>query len=366
MTDTDHKMKIAPSYWRALASFIIFSLALTTALWAWTTHRDITLKMLGQPSSVGPIAYKLEEPFFSSLAARTQPSIKIDYRTLNEATYRDEAQLQMLKNNEFDMVSLRILQNQKYEPALESFDLIGLSDDYIQAQKIAKAQLPWVNKRLEQRFDIKILGMWPFGSQVFFCRKPISTLSDLKGLKVRIGGDVFIPLIESLGAIPVVTTFGDAVLFLADQAVDCAVASQASGLAASWGRYAKNVFPIAVQMGLNGIVIQLSAWNGLSIKQQQDLQTAVDQYVEDAWKFAQELEQKATTCFAANSTCSLGPSYQVQIVSVPKHDQDALKRFAMTVSVPQWFERCKAANLDCERQWKTVLLPLLQTSDKQF
>ena len=365
MTSSDRSEKGTHSHLSIWMLGIVLIVALLSVLMTWLKQDTVTLKMLGQPSSVGPIAYKLEEPFFSSLNVPTQPSIKINYRTLNETFYRDETQLQLLKNNEFDMVSLRILQNQKYEPALESFDLVGLSDDYVQAQKIAKAQLPWVNQRLERRFDIKILGIWPFGPQVFFYRKPISSLSDLKGLKVRIGGDVLIPLIESLGATPVLTSFGDAVLFLADQAVDCAVASQASGLAASWGRYANTVFPLGVQMGLNGIVIQLSAWSQLTIKQQQALQTAVDQYVEDAWKFAQELERIAMTCFAANSACPLGSSYQVNIASISDHDQNVLKKFALTVSVSKWFEHCKAASLDCERQWKTVLLPLLQTSDKR-
>lgn len=366
MTSTDRIKKGALSHLHIWIGGIVLIVALLSVLLAWLKQDAITLKMLGQPTSVGPIAYKLEEPFFKSLGAQTQSSIKIDYRTIDETSYRDEAQLQLLKNNEFDMVSLRILQNQQYEPALEGFDLIGLNDNYVQARQMAQAQLPWMNKRLEQRFDIKLLGIWPFGPQVFFCRKPISALSDLNGLRVRIGGDALKPLIESVGARPVITPFAEAVLSLADQTVDCAVASHASGLAASWGRYAKHVFPIPVQMGLNGIAIQLSAWSRLALKQQRALQNAVDQYIEDAWKFAQALEQTAMTCFTTNSTCSLGPSYQVQIASVSDNDRKIIKKLALDVSIPNWLKRCKAANLDCEQQWKTVLLPILQTSDKRF
>ena len=33
---------------------------------------------------------------------------------------------------------------------------------------------------------MKLLSIWPAGPQVLFCKKPITKLSDVKGLKVRV------------------------------------------------------------------------------------------------------------------------------------------------------------------------------------
>ena len=49
----------------------------------------------------------------------------------------------------------------------------------------ARALMPAANEDL-QRFGVRMIATSPFPAQVFFCRKPVTGITDLKGLKVRI------------------------------------------------------------------------------------------------------------------------------------------------------------------------------------
>jgi TRAP-type C4-dicarboxylate transport system substrate-binding protein len=54
------------------------------------------------------------------------------------------------------------------------------------------------DKRLQARFNSKVMTLWPFGPQVFFCNQPIRTLDDLKGQRVRSFTPSMAKLLEQL------------------------------------------------------------------------------------------------------------------------------------------------------------------------
>ena len=66
-------------------------------------------------------------------------------------------------------------------------------------------QLLALDARLQQQFNVKLLGVWPFGPQILFCKKPIAKLADVKGLKVRVYDQNLAKFIESVGGTPVPT-----------------------------------------------------------------------------------------------------------------------------------------------------------------
>ena len=72
-------------------------------------------------------------------------------------------------------------------PMLDMVDLAGLNPSVSQARKVSQALLPELNKELE-RFNTRIVAMYPFAAQVFFCRDKVASLADLKGKRIRTGG----------------------------------------------------------------------------------------------------------------------------------------------------------------------------------
>ena len=139
---------------------IILGIILGGFIYAWSAVNVINLKVVGQPSMTGPIQKNLEQPFFQSLQEKTGLPIKVDYRTVDKLGFKDNYQLAMLKSGMFDMVSLRFLQNGQEEPSIVGVDLPGLNPDFQTARKVSEAYGPIIDENLQQRFGVKLLGLW--------------------------------------------------------------------------------------------------------------------------------------------------------------------------------------------------------------
>jgi len=170
--------------------------ALTTSAWA---QEKIKLKVIGQPLATGLIQKNKEQPFFESLAAKTGLPIEVDYKPIDTIGIKDTEQLRVMKAGLFEMASLRMSQNSRDEPTILGLDLVGLNPDYATGRKVADAFAPILDQRLQKQFGVKLLGVWPFGPQVLFCKKPIAKLGDVKGLKVRVYDQNLAKFVESLG-----------------------------------------------------------------------------------------------------------------------------------------------------------------------
>ena len=88
------------------------------------------------------------------------------------------------------------------DPFLEGIDLVGVSTNLKDLRTAVDAYRKALDTRLQKRFNVKILTLWPFGPQVFFSNKPIKGVEDFKGLKIRSFTPSMAKLIEYFGAIP--------------------------------------------------------------------------------------------------------------------------------------------------------------------
>ena len=171
-------------------------------------QQKIRLKMIGQPIATGLIQKK-EQQFFENFSARTGLPVEIDYKPIDTLGIKDTEQLRVMKAGLFDVVSLRMSQNSRDEPTLLGLDLVGASPDFASGRKVAKAYFDAVDERVQKQFGVKLLGVWPFGPQILFCKKPISKLADIQGMKVRVADQNLAKFIEMVGGTPVPVSFPD-------------------------------------------------------------------------------------------------------------------------------------------------------------
>ncbi len=330
--------------------------ALTTSAWA---QEKIKLKVIGQPLATGLIQKNKEQPFFETLAAKTGLPIEVDYKPIDTIGIKDTEQLRVMKAGLFEMASLRMSQNSRDEPTILGLDLVGLNPDYKTGRAVADAFAPILDQRLQKQFGVKLLGIWPFGPQVLFCKSPITKLGDVKGLKVRVYDQNLAKFVESLGGTPVPISFAETHQSLSLGVVDCAITGPSSANSAGWPEVTTHYLPIGMQIALNGYGVTLSTWNKLKPDQQTKLQAAFNELLADIWKYSEELFLDASNCNVGKDPCTTGKKFKLVNVPVTQGDLDIVKKAVREISYPAWAEVCDKSNPGCSASWKKAVGPII-------
>ena len=313
------------------------------------------LRALGQPAATGLIQKNIEQPFFEDFSARTGLDITVEYLPLDVTGIKDTEQLRILKGGLFDIVSLRMSQISRDEPSILGLDLVGLNPDYETGRRTVKAYADFVDVQLQEKFNTKLLGVWPFGPQVLFCEPEINQLSDLQGLKVRVYDQNLANFVSSVGGTPVPIGFADVQQSLARGVVDCAITGPSSANSAGWPEVTNYMYPLAFQLALNGYGINLDVWNKMTPDNQQKLEAAFDQLVDEIWVYSEELFDDAVRCNTGGEPCETGEKFNLELVAITDDDMNLIQNAVTEISFPAWAEVCDAQNETCSTDWKAAM-----------
>ncbi|MGN0707682.1 MAG: TRAP transporter substrate-binding protein [Faecalibacterium sp.] len=126
------------------------------------------------------------------------------------------------------------------------------------------------------------------GFRHFFTVKPVASISDLKGMKLRVSNDpVMNGLVEGLGASPTVVSFGELYSALQTGVVDGAEQPIANYKANAFPEVAPNLILDGHTLGAIQAVITDNAWNKLTANQQ----AAIMEAAADTQNFNASLSQ---------------------------------------------------------------------------
>jgi len=319
--------------------------------------QDTTLKVMGMPLATGNIQKNREQPFFEKLKEST--GITADYKVLDQTGIKEFEQLRVGRSGLFDIIGLRLGQVSRDEPTILGLDIVGLNTNYDTAKKVVTAYQPIVAERLEKQFGMKLLGVWPFGPQLIFCKPAIAGLADLKGKKVRILDGVMAKVMEKVGATPVTMAFGEVSQGLSLGTIDCAVTGPSSANSAGWPESATHVYPLALQVAVQGYAITNAAWAKLSTDQQGKLKSAIEKLTADIWDYSKELWDDGMRCNAGQDPCTTGKKYKLTTVAVKPDDVEFVKGAVREISFPAWAEACDKVNPGCSAAWKKAVGPII-------
>ncbi len=133
----------------------------------------------------------------------------------------------------------------------------------------------FLNKRMEEKLHVKILGKWmDLGFQHFYSvSKPINNYNDLKGMKIRFpGGSANAARIKDLGASPTMIPWPDLPLALSQGVVEGVTTTHQSAVTAKlWDSGLKYSFEDFQFFGQYVPMVNLNFWN----KQPKDVQDAI-------------------------------------------------------------------------------------------
>jgi len=310
-----------------------------------------TMRIAGNFSSNTKHVDTIEKPFFTSLPKSLGVPIAINYNAMDVVNVQAADALRLLRSGTFDVMSVQIGMASRDDPFFEGLDLIGVSTNMKDLRQAVDAYRDVFDQRLQTRFKAKVLTLWPFGPQVFYCNKPIKSVDDIKGLKVRSFTPSMAALIQHLGGTPVTLQFSEVYPSLQRGVADCGVTSPTSGNTGKWPEVTSFFLPLSVSGSVQGHFMNLDYWNKFSPEEQKKLLAEFKKMEDQMWELADRVNADAMNCNVGKEPCKEGVKFAMNLVPVTATDEAKIKAAVSATVLPLWKQTCNKVDPKCSETW---------------
>lgn len=260
--------------------------------------------------------------------------------------------LRLVRGGTYDIVSTQVGLASRDDPFLEGIDLIGVSTSMDDLEAAVSSYRDLFDKRIQQRFGARVLAIWPFGPQVFFCNNPVKTLDDLKGQRVRSFTPSMSALLEQLGATPVSISFPEVYPSLQRGVANCGVTSPTSANTGRWPEVTNHLLPLSVSGSVQAHLANGAWWARLTPQQQETITREMRRMETELWALARRTNQAATDCSIGKEGCAPPHNrYNMTLVEVAPADLERVKRISAQHVLPEWATRCERVYPGCKEAW---------------
>ena len=335
----------------------ILTLIAASALLAAGAHAadPTAMRIAGNFSSNSKHVDEIEKPFFTALPKLMGAPININYNPMDVVNVQAADALRLLRSGTFDVMSVQIGMASRDDPFFEGIDLIGVSTNMKDLRKAVDAYREVFDQRLQARFNAKVMTLWPFGPQVFYCNKPIKGVDDIKGLKVRSFTPSMAALIQYLGGTPITLQFSEVYTSLQRGVADCGVTSPTSGNTGKWPEVTTHFLPLSVSGSVQGHFMNLNYWKKFSPEQQQKITAAFKKMEDQMWDLAERVNDDAVNCNVGKEPCKEGVKFKMQLVNVTPEDSNKLKSAVTAAVLPLWKQTCNKVDPKCSATWNETV-----------
>jgi TRAP-type C4-dicarboxylate transport system substrate-binding protein len=293
----------------------------------------------------------VEEPFFKQLGKDHGDKLDVQFRTMDEVGQKGFQAMRQLKAGVFDIMEIQLGYVSGDDPFFQGVDLVGVAPDIKTARRVMEAYREAFDKRLQERFEGKLLALWPYGDQIFWFKDKISGLSDFKGKKIRIFSRPMADFVQYFGGVGVSMAFPEVYTSLQRGVVDGAVTGALAGNTASWYEVSGYVYPLPVAYSMQAHVANLKFWNGLPADARDLLTRKMKELEDELWRVGGEATDLGINCNTGNDPCKYGKKGKMTLIPVSAEDKEKSKKAAEEVVLPKWAKDCTAVFGQCVETW---------------
>ena len=229
-----------------------------------------------------------------------------------------------------------------YDPDFQpiSFGFMYRNVEHMNAYFKSRVFLDLADK-VAQDSGMRIIAPVPMASRMFFSVKPLTTVQDFKGLKVRAPGlEMFVKSYEAYGASPTTVAWNEIFLALKTKLVEAAHGPVADVIANKWHLAAPYITRTEDMYAANAWYVNEPFWQGLSDAQRKGIQEALD--ATNVWSFEQS---KASEQSLIDQMVSEGATYNSSFA-----DREALRSMAIEA----------VKKLEASGKWSSGLVDAIQ------
>ncbi|MBA3505358.1 MAG: TRAP transporter substrate-binding protein [Betaproteobacteria bacterium] len=306
----------------------------------------VTITMATQPGPGLPQFSKVDVPMLrEDVPKKSGGRVEIKLASWPEMSLNGPEVIRLVRSGQVDIGAAPLATVSGDVPFLDAVDLAGLNPTIDVARKVAAAIVPLANKELE-RTGTRIIAVYPFPAQVFFCKTPVKSLADLKGKKVRTHGGSLNDLMSAIGAQPVAIGFPEVYSALDKGVADCAITGTSSGNGAKWYEVTNSLYTLPVGWAIAGYFVNINWLSKLDPAVREFLLATMRQVEEAQWALGREATSDGIACNSGNaSSCKIGTLVSAKPMSVSQPtdaDRETVRKLLSEKVLPAWVQRCGA------------------------
>ncbi|UPY38334.1 TRAP transporter substrate-binding protein [Sediminicoccus sp. KRV36] len=314
-----------------------------------------TMRVVGNFSSNRTHVEVVERPFFTQLAQTAGMRTNITYNPMDQVGVQAADAFRLLRSGAFDVMSVQIGMASRDDPFFEGLDLVGVSTDMAQLRRAVDAYREAFDRRLQTRFNAKVMTLWPFGPQVIYCNAPIRTLENLRGLRVRTFTPSMAALMQNFGAVAVTLQFSEVYPALQRGVAQCAITSPTSGNSGNWPEVTTHFLPLSLGGAVQGHLMNLDHWRRYSPERQAALTAEFRRMENQLWDLAISANEDAVNCNVGRDPCTANTRFRMTMVEIEPADQERVRRAAEEVVLPIWRDACNRVDPQCSATWNRTV-----------
>ncbi|MCZ8259696.1 MAG: TRAP transporter substrate-binding protein [Beijerinckiaceae bacterium] len=242
------------------------------------------------------------------------------------------------------------------DPELNGIDQPGLNPDFGTLRRLTSLYRPHLKSILQERYNVELLGIYTYPQQVLFCARPISSLKDLQGLRVRTSSVSQSEMMTAVGAMPVKMAFAEVVGGVRRGVVDCAITGTLSGNEIGLIDVASHIHPMAINAGISIFGVNRDLWGSLPPELQETLRKAVTTLESRIWDAAERETVNGLACNIGAESCQGARKGSMTMVPVTQRDAADFRRLFVEHVFPSWLKRCGEP---CRVAWNRYVGPEL-------
>lgn len=340
---------------------LVLSVLLAGLLATMAAAQDLPkthLKVLGSFSNLN-MSRAVEKPFWTQgVSEHSKGQVTADLTTLDQMGLQGTEVLRLIRLGVVDIASGNVSYMSSDSPVFDGLDLAGVFLDIDTFRKASNAYKPTLNKIMAERYNAKLLMIWPAPPQVFYCRQALTSIGDFKGRKIRSFSATIADFIEGAGGVPVQITFPEVVPALQRGAIDCGLTGTLSGNTAKWWEVTTHLYPLVVGWAPWFSAVNMTSWNRLDPKVRAFLENEFKTVEDQFWQTAAKEVQDGINCNTGKGECIYGVRGAMTLVPVSDADKAALAKIAREIVVPKWAKRCGA---ECAKDWSATVGKVIGT-----
>ena len=294
---------------------------------------------------------QVEKPYWTEeLNAASNGTITVDALPMTEVGLKGSEVMRLLQLGIFD-VAHGIISYLGDDPYAEGADLAGVVQDWEQAKAAQTAYQEILAESFANTYQAKMLGVYPFPSQLLYCNAPVSGLDDLVGKKIRSYSKSMSDLITGLGAVPVTIAFGEVVPALQLGMVDCAVTGTLPAYTSGWGDVTTHLVRLSTGYAFSFVAASDVSWNRLDESAREAITSSIGSMIDRAWEVGERDDAMGISCLTSGP-CDAGEPAGLVDVALSDADRQKLASVLEGTVLATFAERCSA---DCVASWNDTL-----------